>query len=234
MRSASIVLAFVFLGTSVAAAQERAPARSAVQVYQESRHHPVFESPLVRLLDVRVPAGDTTDYHVHANHHIAIVIAGARTWDQRMGEAAPESASAAIPVGTVFDNASDSIPYTHRVGNADTTAFRYLVAQLLAPSNAVSTELPATSGLRFERETMGCRIYRVTLAPGQSTSSHRHAAPGLTVQVGAGKLHIDGMAAEGSSGESGPGAWWWRRAGTEHVLRNVGTHAVDIVEVDWP
>jgi quercetin dioxygenase-like cupin family protein len=105
---------------------------------------------------------------------------------------------------------------------------------LLGPSEVASTVLPASSGLRFDRRIMGARVYRVTLAPGQSTPRHRHAAPGLTVQVGAGKLRIDGTAAERSSPESGPGAWWWRGAGSEHVLRNSGAQAVDIVEIDWP
>ena len=100
MRCAAIVLAFVLLGTSSGLAQERASPEHAVQVYQEARHHPVFENSLVRMLDVRVPGGDTTDYHVHANRHIAVVIAGARTWDQKMGQAAPESASMAMPVGS--------------------------------------------------------------------------------------------------------------------------------------
>ena len=234
MRCASLVLAFALFGPSVGAAQNRASTEPAVQVYQESRHHPVFENSLVRILDVRVPAGDTTAYHVHANRHIAVVISGARTWDQATGQAAPESASVSLPIGSVFDNASASIPYTHRVGNADTVAFRYLGAQMLEPSRVASTELPASSGLRFDHETMGARVYRVTLAPGQSTARHRHDAPGLTVQVGAGRLRVDGTVPEGSSTESGPGAWWWRRAGSEHVLRNIGAQPLDLVEIDWP
>jgi quercetin dioxygenase-like cupin family protein len=234
MRCASIVLALVLVVSSRGAPQDLATSLPPMQVFQEAHHHPVFENALVRILDVRVPAGDTTAYHVHANQHIAVVIAGARTWDQAMGEEVPESASAALPVGTVFDNASNSIPYTHRVGNADTVAFQYVVAQLLEPSGIASRVLPASSGLHFDHETMGTRVYRVTLAPGQSTPSHRHTAPGLTIQVDAGKLRIDGTAAEGSSTEPGPGAWWWRRAGTEHALRNVGARAVDIVEIDWP
>ncbi|HEY2896083.1 MAG TPA: hypothetical protein VGJ12_03015 [Gemmatimonadaceae bacterium] len=234
MRCAAIVLAFVLLGTSSGLTQERTSSEHPVQVYQEARHHPVFENSLVRILDVRVPGGDTTDYHVHANRHIAVVIAGARTWDQGLGQAAPESASMAMPVGAVFDNAHESIPYTHRVGNADTVAFRYLVAQMLRPSGVASTVLPASSGLRFDRKTMGARVYRVTLAAGQSTPGHRHGAPGLTVQIGAGSLRIEGTPAEGSSPESGAGAWWWRGAGAEHVLRNVGARSVEIVEIDWP
>ena len=105
---------------------------------------------------------------------------------------------------------------------------------MLRPSGVATTALPAGSGLRLERETLGARVYRVTLAPGQSTPGHRHGAPGLTVQIGAGKLRIDGTPAEASSPESGAGAWWWRAAGTEHVLHNIGARTVDVVEIDWP
>jgi quercetin dioxygenase-like cupin family protein len=234
MRCITIVLACVLMQLSVAAAQDRAPAGQAVQVYREPFHQPVFQNALVRVLDVRVPAGDTTAYHVHANHHLAVVILGARTWDQRMGDPAASAVSAPLPVGSVFDNAGDTIPYTHRVGNADTTAFRYVVAQILAPSGAVSDVLSAGSGLDFDRETMGARIYRVTLEPGQSTPRHRHGAPGLTVQIGAGKLRIDGTSPAGHSRGSGAGAWWWRGEGAEHTLRNIGPETVDVVEIDWP
>jgi Uncharacterized conserved protein, contains double-stranded beta-helix domain len=206
----------------------------AVPVYQEARHHLVFENALVRVLDVRVPAKDTTDFHVHANRHIAVVIEGARSWDQKAGAVIPESASDAIPIGTVFDNAQDAIPYTHRVANVDTVAFRYIVAQLLAPSGVASSILPASSGLKLDHEALGARVYRVTLAPGQATPRHPHAAPGITVQVNAGMLRVEGAKPEGSSVESGAGAWWWRGTGTEHVLRNAGAKPVDVVEIDWP
>jgi quercetin dioxygenase-like cupin family protein len=98
----------------------------------------------------------------------------------------------------------------------------------------VSPALPASSGLQLHRDSLGARIYRVTLAPGQSTPKHRHAPPGLTVQVSPGTLRLEGAAPEGASKQPGAGAWWWRRAGTEHVLRNVGTSQVDVVEIDWP
>jgi len=228
-----LALALVICGTSVGARAQTTSAR-ALPVYRESRHHLVFENALVRVLDVRVPAGDTTDFHVHANHHIAVVIAGARTWDQSAGTAIPESVSAADPVGTVFDNASDSIPYTHRVADADTVGFRYIVAQLLAPSGVAPSALPASSGLRLDREALGARIYRVTLAPGESTPRHRHPAPGLTVQVNAGTLRVDGTKPEGRSAATEAGAWWWRGLGAEHVLRNAGSTPVDVVEIDWP
>jgi quercetin dioxygenase-like cupin family protein len=233
MRTASIALLLALVG-SPAIAQDHPSESPAVPVYQEPRHRPVFENALVRVLDVRVAPGDTTGYHVHANRHIAVVISGARTWEQFRGQAATAVDSVADPVGTVFDNASATLPYTHRVGNADTAPFRYVVAQLLAPSGVVAPALTASSGLRLDRESLGARIYRVTIAPGQATPTHRHAPPGLTVQISPGALRLEGSASEGASVRAGAGAWWWRGAGTVHVLRNIGTLPVDVVEIDWP
>ena len=233
MRSASIALLLALFGRPVPA-QVQPSEEAAVPVFQEPRHHLVLENALVRVLDVRVAPGDTTAYHVHANRNIGVVISGARTWEQFLGRAATPIDSLADSVGSIFDNASASLPYTHRVGNADTAPFHYVVAQLLTPSGVVTSALPASSGLHLDRETLGARIYRVTLAPGQSTPRHRHAPPGLTVQVSPGTLRLEGAAPEGASEQPGAGAWWWRRAGTEHVLRNIGTSPVDVVEIDWP
>jgi quercetin dioxygenase-like cupin family protein len=233
MRAASVAILLVLVGRPVPA-QVQSSEAAAVPVFQEPRHHLVFENSLVRVLDVRVAPGETTGYHVHANRHIAVVIAGARTWEQISGQAASAVESVADSTGTIFDNASASLPYTHRVGNADTVPFHYVVAQLLAPSEIVSTALPASSGLQLHRDSLGARIYRVTLAPGQSTPKHRHAPPGLTVQVSPGTLRLEGAAPEAASEQPGAGAWWWRRAGTEHVLRNIGASPVDVVEIDWP
>jgi quercetin dioxygenase-like cupin family protein len=202
MRSASIALLLALVGRAVPA-QVKASEESAVPVFQEPRHHVVFENALVRILDVRVAPGDTTVYHLHANRHIGVVISGARTWEQFRGQAASPVDSVADSAGSILDNSNASLPYTHRVGNADSVSFRYVVAQLLAPSEIVAPALPTKSGLKVHRDSFGARVYCVTLAPGQSTPKHRHAPPGLTVQVSPGTLRLEGTAAEGASEQPG-------------------------------
>jgi quercetin dioxygenase-like cupin family protein len=217
----------------VATPQDRTNDVQAVPAFKESRHHLVFENEWVRVMDVRVPARDTTDYHVHADRHVGVVIATARTWEQRLGEAAsaPEDTD---HVGDVFDNADRSLPYTHRVGNVSDQPFHYIVGQILRRSGTNEAALPESGGLHLEREVMGAHIYRVKLAPGEATPEHRHARRGLTVQVNNGTLKWEGSAPEGTSKESGAGAWWWRGPGATHLLRNTGSAAVEIVELDWP
>ena len=87
VRFAAPILLAVALA-QVATPQDRTNDVQAVPAFKESRHHLVFENEWVRVMDVRVPARDTTDYHVHADRHVGVVIATARTWEQRLGEAA--------------------------------------------------------------------------------------------------------------------------------------------------
>jgi len=229
----ALIVALAAVVTGPAGAQSAPPDTGVVPVFKEPRHHVALENSLVRLLDVRVGPGDRTLYHTHANRHVAVVIAGARTTEQRYGQPASKADSVADAVGSIFDNTGNALPYTHRVANVDTVSFRYLTAQLLASSGVDAPVLPAASGLRLERETTGARAYVVTLAPGQSTASHRHAQPGLTVQVGPGSIGLEGTAAHSASPQRGAGAWWWRAAGTSHAIHNTGAVPVQIVEIDW-
>ena len=229
-------MAFILLAAALAQTTppvEQAKDVHAVPAFKEPRHHLVFENEWVRVMDVQVVAGDTTDYHVNADRHVGIIIATARTWEQRLGEAASPSEDT-DKVGDVFDNADASLPYTHRVGNIDHKPFHYIVGQILRRSEGHEPALPESSGLHLEREVMGARIYRVKLAPGQATPEHRHAPRGLTVQVNAGTVKWEGSPPEGASKQPGAGAWWWRGSDASHILRNVGTAPVEIVELDWP
>lgn len=188
-------------------AQPRPAKIFALPVYREPRHRLVFENAFVRLLDVRIPPGDTSRYHVHASRQIGVLIENGRTWAQQSGRPAESPDSVAIPIGTVADNARDTLPLTHRVGNGDRVTFHFVVGQLLSPSGISASVLLPTSGLRFDHESMGARVYRVRLAPGMATPMHQHARPGMTVQVG---------------------------VGTAHMLQNIGTKPVELVEIDWP
>jgi hypothetical protein len=139
-------IAPIFLAAALAqitVPQGRTKDVQAVPAFKEARHHLVFENDWVRVMDVRVAAGDTTDYHVHADRHVGVVIASARTWEQRLGEpaSAPEDNDHA---GDVFDNADSPLPYTHRVGNVDDKPFHYIVGQILRRSETNEPPLPGS------------------------------------------------------------------------------------------
>lgn len=230
-RSRLICMTLLTQAAIAATARAQSSAADAVPVYREQRHHLVYENALVRVLDVRVPAGDTTGWHVHSDWMFGVVIAGARSWDQRPGR--DPTVWPADTVGMVFDNGG-SFPYTHRVGNIDTVSFRYIVGVVRRRTGITSPPLRDVEHLALERDTAGVRVYRVRLAPGETTTSHRHAAPGLTIQVGAGDVRAEGTPPLHVGRSSGAGAWSWRGAGHTHLLRNAGNTPVELVEIDWP
>ena len=202
-----------------------------VPVYREPHHHVMFESPLVRVLDVRVAHGDTSLFHVHAEHHVGVVISGSARWGQALGHAG--AVGPGDSVGAILDNATSELPYTHRVANLDSALFRYLMGQFLKESEIVSAPLPDEPSVKLERETSRGRVYRIRLLPGQETSLHRHAQPGLSIEISNGKVVLTGDASVASSSESGAGAWWWREAGHAHSIRNASNTPVELIEIDW-
>jgi quercetin dioxygenase-like cupin family protein len=215
----------------VATVTGQSTAAGAVPVHREPRHHLVYENELARVMEVRVAPGDTTGWHRHTDRMLGVVIAGARTWDEWAGHQ-PEPVPA-LTVGAVFDNGK-WIPYTHRVGNVDTVAFYYIVGEVRRRSGIASPTLRAVAHLALERDSGGVRVYRITLAPGEATTAHRHSPPGLTIQIGAGSVRAEGGKPQRLSSAQGSGAWSWHAAGHTHVLRNVGSVPVQLIEIDWP
>jgi quercetin dioxygenase-like cupin family protein len=231
MRLSTLQIALLACVSAPTSALGQSTPSRAVPAHHEARHHLVYENGLARVMEVRVPAGDTTSWHLHAERMFSVVIVGARTWDQWAG-AEPEPVPT-LTVGAVFDNGR-WIPYTHRVGNVDTVAFQYVVVSVRRRTGLTTPVLHDVSHLALERDSAGARVYRVTLAPGEATASHRHAAPGLTVQIGAGRVRTEGTKPQRSGTAYGAGAWKWRAAGHTHLLRNVGAVPVELVEIDWP
>ena len=227
-------LAFAGTLILVACAPSLAPGAGrpiVVPIERESHHHVVFESPLVRVFDVRVEHGDTTLFHVHADPHAGVVISGSARWGQTLGQSgAVDSGNA---VGTLGDNATSPLPYTHRVANLDSVPFRYVMGQFLKRSEIVSAPLLDEPSLKLERETSRGRMYRIRLLPGQETSLHRHAQPGFSIQINNGKVALTGDSSVAASSESGAGAWWWRAAGNTHSIRNASNTPMELVEIDW-
>lgn len=82
-----LLLAATACGHAPAQATPGVAAGEVVPVYREPMHREVFHSPLVRVLDVRIPAGDTTAYHVHAAPLVGIAVQDARIWSQTAGAA---------------------------------------------------------------------------------------------------------------------------------------------------
>ena len=227
------LIAFLLLtgacqGSSRSPSVPVAAAAPTVRIDEEPRHRLVYQNHYTRVFDLVIPPGDTTRFHVHAAP-TGVVIQDGRNWTQTLG-ALPGPVKAGATSGTILENWAVTLPYAHRVGNADVVAIHYIFGEWLASSGI---DVPTLGGTRqMVKEGAVARVYRIVLAPGESTEMHRHASPGLSVQVTAGAVSEEG-AAPAAFGGSGAGAWRWRDPGHRHLLRNTGAAPAQVVEIDW-
>lgn len=164
-------LLFLLLFIQRAHAQTGAGASGAgqdyIQVSQEPRHHKILENEWVRVLDVRIPPGDTSLFHKHSTPSVFIVLSNTRTGSQVLVESAP----ARFTDGHIWFESFRTSPRIHRVWNSDTTEFHVIDLEVLNKTPKpidppmTMTDLPGvTLQLLFDEAPV--RGYRLTLLSG--------------------------------------------------------------------
>ena len=226
-----------------------------VPVYHEPHHRQLFAKGTTRILEGSVPPGDTSWYHVHSEPVLYLTLSASAQRTQVLGEdwgrgrgegAAPGGAPAgrgAPPAGrgapppltpgavtTIRPTSTTSYydqPITHRISNGGDRLFRFMVVT----NAAAGDDTDADHGFQGKAELANrwFRAYRITLAPGQSTPSHKHATESVIVQVSDGQ----GVAAGPMTWElAEQGRWAWFDAGTAHEIKNTGSVPLEVIEVD--
>ena len=220
-----------------------------VPLYQEPRHHVVYDSASMRIHDIQIPPGDTTLFHTHDTAILYVPIASSRTRSQVLGAewgggaavaaaAAPAAAAPApVPVEPVRPGKVNSVvtyvekPYTHRVNNVGTTVFR--LVGIANRTTGATADTDDVSGLSATPELVNkwYRAHRLVLKAGGATAPHRHATPVVVVMQTPGTASA--ALADGANWLplNGPGSFARHDAGT-HVVRNVGANDVELVEIE--
>jgi quercetin dioxygenase-like cupin family protein len=212
-----------------------------VHMSKEPRHEVVFESGTTRVQDVQIPPGDTTLFHTHDHAVLYVPIGSSRTRSQVLGEAwsgggtAPgrgrdSSGAAGATPGRLSSNPNYvEKPVTHRVNNIGDSLFRLIAVGNLSTGADGNTDDVSGLGAKPEVLNKYYRAYRVSLAAGQSTAAHRHAWPVVVVQQTAGQLTIEGSE---SATTTEPGKFAFHDGSSMHQVKNTGTSAVEMIEVE--
>ena len=114
-------------------------------------------------------------------------------------------------------------PVTHRVRNVGDQLFHVVGVTSATAGDTSATESGAGFPGKPELTNRWFRSYRFTLAPGQSSGSHRHAVPSVIVQTSDGSMKFD-------LNESG--RWAFFDAADSHDVKNTGDAPVEFVEVE--
>ena len=136
-----LLLAILFLNTAAVTAQ--------VQVSKEPRHKKVLENKYIRLLDVRIPPGDTTLFHIHSTPSLFLHFTNTVVCSQEKGQTWEKSKSKEGEADYVsFKNET----WVHRASNCDTIPFHVTVIEILSPHKTTTHPKPLPFAVLFENE----------------------------------------------------------------------------------
>jgi len=153
-----------------------------VPVSQEPRHHKVLDNGHIRLLDVRIPAGDTTLFHIHATPSVFVVLTDAKTGSQVISEE-DHSTSPIKHYGNIWFEGFYVKPRIHRVYNNDDHMFQVMDIEL-TNKNFVTIDSPINQeGITLLFEEKPVRAYRLHLSPGNEVSIRPRKADVLMIQL---------------------------------------------------
>ncbi len=125
--------------------------KAQVPVSQEPSHHPVLQNQYIRLLDVRLNPGDTTQFHIHATPSLFVHLTTTNVCSQIMGQ---EWIKEQTVAGKSWYRAFNPDTLVHRVTNCDTVSFHVTDLEILSPYDtaAVSPYKHLPFDLVFENE----------------------------------------------------------------------------------
>ncbi|MBA3259290.1 MAG: hypothetical protein H0T68_07495 [Gemmatimonadales bacterium] len=219
---------------ATALAGSRLAAQAPVPVHQEPRHRLVGEVGPIRVLDVRIPPGDTTLFHVHDAAIMYVPIAASPTDAQSLGGqwggVQPQDAPRFRPGVVDSDTLYAVQPVTHRVTNVGGRLFRLIAVTRTGPGAPAGraeggAELPG----ELEGSSSWFRQSRLILPGGARTAWYTSSLPLVLVQPGAGRASVERAAAGARNLLDGPGSWSYLPAGQRYRLRNAGATATALI-----
>lgn len=214
----------LFALATPASAQEPVPA------HREPRHHLVLDSTRFRVLDVRIPPGDTSLFHIHDTVILYVAIDPANTSSQLLGR--DWLVGTPFPsVGSVrIDSTYVARPITHRVTNPGPRTFHLLAVTSLGAANVSASATPHALPGVVEVRSSWYDQSRVQLPTGSTTDWYTSVSPVLIVQPSATGIVVE---REGSANQTleGAGGWVLVPAHTRYRLGNAGPRFVTAVVI---
>jgi quercetin dioxygenase-like cupin family protein len=215
----------------IAALSQSNSPQSPVEISGEPRHHPKFENEYVRVWDVTVPAGDATLWHAHRNDNVVVTLGDASLRIETLGGTPAESQ---WKFGEVrFGKAT----YVHRAMNIGTTPFHNMTIEILKspPGSDFLSKLKDTGTRTPVLENERVRVYRLSLAPGESTGTHSHYPPGLAIAITSGEIEVTTPTKGKDKLDRltlAVGDTRWHGGGISHSIKNVGKTRFEAVDIE--
>lgn len=157
-----------------------------IPVQREIHHRVVLENAMVKVLSVRLPAGEVMSLHGHPVDHLAVVIEGAKLRNEVEGQA-PVEHYTGDPGTVIFLPAGPP----HLQANIDTHAAWWVGVELVGfPGAAVGPSIRV--GPHYQSALDGPRVQaaNLVLAPGERVDRFPFPPPFLQISITPGDLEV--------------------------------------------
>ncbi|MBC8173021.1 MAG: hypothetical protein H7X71_03855 [Chitinophagales bacterium] len=208
----TLILSFIYLFNTI-------NVHAQVAVSKEPRHHVVFENNKVRILNVLVLPGDTTQYHVHSTPSVFIPFTKTRTGSQRINEQPEYGTSVAGNVW--FEDLSEPHIKIHRVWNMDTSVFHVMDIELLAKEARFILNPLAIPHAHIQIDTPWARTYIIQLAKNQELNIKEQTCDFILVAINGSEIKMIENGRENRTFIK-PGQYYWIHAHDKFIMINQG------------
>lgn len=202
-----------------------------VLVHEEPRHRPVFQNKEIRILNVLVPPGDTSQYHIHNTPSFFIRLSNTITGSQVLGELPLAGKSRAGEIR--FENLAPPNNRTHRVWNADKDTFHVMDVELLMKRPAFDQGPLILPNLKLEIDTNWIRAYRLNLLKGIDFKTKNKNHSQVLISLSASTLEIR------QNGKTGfqnlkPGSFFVIKRMQSFSVKNISGNSTEFVLLELP
>jgi hypothetical protein len=184
-------------------------ASAQVPVSKEPMHHLMLDNDHLRILDVHILPGDTSQFHIHQTPSVFLVLSNAKTGSQVIQEE-NHTATLFSRDGNIWFEGFYRMPRIHRVWNSDTTEFHVMDVEL-PNNNFVAIDSPLRQqGFTFLFEEKPVRAYRLSIRAGSkiSISPRRAAVLAISLQDSLVLVHSE---MEGASSKNGTKKYFYKK-----------------------
>lgn len=157
-----------------------------VPVHQEPFHRPVYENGTVRILNVVIPSGDTSLYHLHSTPSVFIFLSSTTVGTELQGKLPTYSQLTAGNI--LFEDLGAPNTRVHRVWNKDRDNLHVMDIELL--SNDKGFRSRPLSQFKLEIDTPWVRAYRVVLEKDKELVLKGKRNPFILVSIDAASVEV--------------------------------------------
>ena len=158
-----------------------------VPVRYEPRHKVALENEWIRLLDVRLPPGDTSLFHIHEIPSFFIPLSTSAVGIEVKGQSPQESK---FTLGATWYNGFENGPLIHRVWNSDTNVLHVIDLELLSTKKSTLPTAVQLPNLKIDLENEKLCVYKFEIAPNQTVTLPSLKTPMIVISLSGAELEI--------------------------------------------